>query len=47
MPSQTDHQLAADALYRAFLVNLIAEIQARERYGSNLDSDFEEDKWTF
>jgi hypothetical protein len=28
MPSQTDCQLAADALYRAFMVNLIAEIEA-------------------
>jgi len=30
MPSQTNCQLAADALHQAFLVNLIAEIEARE-----------------
>ena len=44
MPSQTDHQLAADAFYCAFLINLIAEIEAWELYESNSNSDSEEDK---
>ncbi|KAF8816582.1 hypothetical protein BYT27DRAFT_7220665 [Phlegmacium glaucopus] len=47
MPSQTDRQLAADALYRAFLVNFIAEIEARELlngYGSDSDSEEDEDE---
>jgi len=39
MPSQTNHQLAADALHGAFLVNLIAKMEARELLeGYDLDS---------
>jgi len=39
MPTQTDHQLAADALHEAFLVNLIAEAEALtyQDEGSGMD----------
>ena len=38
MPSQTNRQLAADALHQAFLVNLIAEAEA-QLYEDGSDSE--------
>ena len=43
MPDPTDHQLAADALHQAFLVNLIAEAEALA-YQDRSDSDDGSDK---
>ena len=42
MPSYTERQIAADALHRAFLVNLIAEAEA-ELYADGSDSDYDTD----
>src|SRR5882762_9082536 len=39
MPIQTDHQLAADALHEAFLVNLIAEAEALTYQDKGSDTD--------
>src|SRR5258705_8514812 len=39
MPTETDHQTAANALHQAFLVNLIAEAEA-QLYDDGTDSDY-------
>ena len=39
MPSRTDHQITADALHQAFLINLIAEAEA-ELYNVGSDSEY-------
>jgi len=42
MPTETDRQLAADALHQAFLVNLIAEAEAQV-YDAGSDSEYSSD----
>src|SRR5882762_7638317 len=39
MPTQTDRQLAADALHEAFLINLIAEVEALTYQDEGSDTD--------
>ena len=40
MPTETDRQIAADALHKAFLVNLIAEAEA-QLYKDGSDSEYD------
>ena len=42
MPFETDHQLAANALHQAFLVNLIAEAESQV-YDAGSDSEYPSD----
>ena len=44
MPTHTDHQLATDALHRAFLVNFITDLESQELdYSSDLEDDDSDD----